>query len=155
MELEHIFDMKGALGEPQEIGQGPEGLRNILPVIEGQVSGPKLNGKIMPGTGADWARVRPDGSFALDVRIVIEAENGDLIYMTYGGRIAADSEEGQALALDFAKADPVEGADKYYFRINPLFETASEKFAWMNKIVAVGSGMTGAGGVTYRVYAVK
>lgn len=155
IETEFMFEMRGLLGAPMEVGAGPEGIRNILPVAEGVVEGPALNGRIMPSTGADWARVRPDGSFALDVRLVIEADNGDLIYVTYGGRIAAESEAGQALALDFAKEDPRHGADQYYFRINPMFETGSETYAWMNKIIAVGTGMTGAGGVSYRVYKVK
>lgn len=153
VELKLLFEMRGTLGEPQDIGQCPDGLRQILPVAEGQVSGPALNGTILPG-GADWARLRPDGTFALDVRLVIQADNGDLIYMTYGGRIAAPTPEGQALALDFAKADPNQGADQYYFRTNPLFETASETFAWLNGIVAVGVGQTGAGGVVYQIYKV-
>lgn len=155
LELEHLFDMRGLLGAPLEIGAGPEGHRKILPVAEGTLSGPALTGEVVPGTCADWARLRPDGTFALDVRLVIRAENDDLIYMTYGGRIVAETEEGQALALDFGKEDPNVGVDQYYFRINPLFETASEKYGWLNRIVAVGAGRTGAGGVVYHIYQVK
>lgn len=155
IDTEFMFEMQGTLGEAIAIGPGPEGVRSILPVVKGRASGPALNAEILPGTGADWARVRADGSFALDVRLVLKAENGDLIYMTYGGRIAADTEAGQACALDFAKPDPASGADQYYFRINPLFETASESYAWMNRIIAIGSGRTGAGGVTYRIYKVN
>lgn len=155
IETEFLFEMRGLLGAPLEVGPGPEGMRTILPVAEGVVEGPALNGEIVPGTCADWARVRPDGTFALDVRLVIRAENGDLIYMTYGGRIVADTPEAQAIALDFGKPDPDVGADRYYFRINPLFETASETHARLNRIVAVGTGRSGAGGVAYRVYEVK
>ncbi len=155
LELEHLFDMRGTLGAPLEIGAGPEGLRRILPVAEGTVTGQALNGEIVPGTCADWARLRPDGSFALDVRLVIRADNGDLIYMTYGGRICADSEQAQAIALDFDKPDPAAGADQYYFRISPSFETASNAYGWLNRIVAVGTGRTGAGGVVYQIYKVK
>ncbi|MEO1034901.1 MAG: DUF3237 domain-containing protein [Pseudomonadota bacterium] len=153
--LEHLFDMRGTLAAPLDVGPGPEGHRQILPVAGGTVAGPALNGEVVPGTCADWARVRPDGSFALDVRLVIRAENDDLIYMTYGGRIFADTAEGQALALDFGKSDPSTGADQYYFRINPLFETASKTFGWLNRIVAIGTGQSGGGGVTYRIYQVK
>lgn len=153
-ELEFLFEMRGTLGAPLELGSTPEGMRTILPLTGGVVEGPRLNGELLGVSGADWARVRPDGSFALDVRIVIRADNGDLIYVTYGGRIVADTPEAQAIALDFGKADPSEGADQYYFRTNPLFETASETHGWLNRVVAVGSGMTGAGGVTYKVYKV-
>ena len=155
LETEFLFEMRGTLGPPLDVGAGPEGVRNILPVAGGSADGPAFKGEVVPGTCADWARIRPDGSFALDVRLVLKAENGDLIYMTYGGRIVAETEAGQALALDFGKTDPETGADQYYFRINPLFETGSETYAWLNKIVAVGTGMTGAGGVVYRIYKVK
>jgi hypothetical protein len=33
----------------------------------------------------------------------------------------------------------VDGSE-YYLRTVPFFETASEKYAWINKIVAVGIG---------------
>ncbi|MFN2099981.1 DUF3237 domain-containing protein [Altererythrobacter sp. MF3-039] len=155
LKTEYIFSMQGTLGDPLAVGAGPEGFRQILPVSSGIVEGPRLNGKLATAAGADWARIRSDGSFALDVRIVIEAENGDLIYVTYGGRIVAPNEEAQAIALDFAKPDPELGADRYYFRINPLFETASEKYGWLNGIVAVGRGMSGADGVRYDIFQVK
>lgn len=154
IETEFLFSMQGTL-VPLDLGAGPEGARTILSVSEGTVSGPALSGRIVPGTSADWARVRPDGSFAVDVRLVIEADNGDLIYVTYGGRIVAETPEAQQIALDFEKPDPEVGKDQYYFRINPLFETASTEYAWMNKIIAVGTGMTGAGGVKYLVYKIK
>lgn len=155
IETEFMFEMQGRLAQPIEIGQGPEGIRTILPIAEGTVKGPALAGKVMPMTGADWARVRPDGTLALDVRLAIEAENGDLIFMTYGGRISADTDAGMEAALDFAKPDPSTGENLYYFRTNPVFETASETYSWLNRIVAIGSGRTGAGGVTYQIYKIK
>ncbi len=29
---------------------------------------------------------------------------------------------------------------EYYFRIAPVFETGAERYAWLNKILAVGVG---------------
>ena len=44
----------------------------------------------------------------------------------------------------------------YYFRTTPYFETSSEKYAWLNKIVAVGVGQAdlSKGWVGYKVYEV-
>lgn len=40
----------------------------------------------------------------------------------------------------------------YYFRINALFETGSEKYAWLNRIIAVGKGDRLPGGPVYQVF---
>jgi hypothetical protein len=44
----------------------------------------------------------------------------------------------------------------YYFRTTPYFETSSDKYAWLNKIVAVGVGQLdlSKGWVGYKVYEV-
>jgi hypothetical protein len=44
----------------------------------------------------------------------------------------------------------------YYFRTTPYFETSSNKYAWLHKIVAVGVGQVdlSKGWVGYKVYEV-
>jgi hypothetical protein len=48
------------------IGPLPEGIRAILHVTKGEMTGPKLRGRILPG-GGDWLTVRTDGVAILDV----------------------------------------------------------------------------------------
>ena len=45
--------------------------------------------------------------------------------------------------------------DKYYFRINPIFETTSPKYDWLNHTVAIGVGTRTETGVNYKIYAIK
>jgi hypothetical protein len=42
----------------------------------------------------------------------------------------------------------------YYFRINPLFETAAAKYDWINRIVAIGIGHRRSDGPIYSVFEV-
>jgi len=42
----------------------------------------------------------------------------------------------------------------YYFRINPMFETAAQAYDWLNRIVAVGIGHRQADGPVYSVFEV-
>ena len=42
--------------------------------------------------------------------------------------------------------------DEYYFRITPQFETGSSKYAWLNKIIAVGIGDRQKAGPIYYVH---
>jgi hypothetical protein len=39
----------------------------------------------------------------------------------------------------------------YYFRMAPVFETASKKYDWLNRIVAVGTGRREPTGPVYEV----
>ncbi len=43
---------------------------------------------------------------------------------------------------------------EYYFRTAPFYETGSEKYGWLNGIVAIGVGRMARNWVGYSVYAV-
>lgn len=154
LESEFLFEMKAGLGGMIPVGPGPLGNRVIVTVPGGTFEGPKLKGTIVANSGADWAYIRNDGSLALDVRLCLETDDGAFIYMTYTGRIVPSSPEQLAEILDFNRAEPVDPST-YYFRSNPVFETGSEQYAWLNSIVAVGKGRAGDGGVAYDVFAIK
>lgn len=149
---EFLLEVHAGLCAPLDLGPTPNGHRFVIMVSGGAFSGPKLDGTVVAGSGCDWARLRPDGSFALDVRITLRTNDDALIYMTYGGRLVAAPELIGPI-FDFDQADGVD-PETYYFRTNPLFETGDPRYAWLNGVVAVGYGKTGDGGVTYRVFAV-
>lgn len=50
-----------------------------------------------------------------------------------------------------AAGEPVDRSE-YYLRIVPFFETASEKHAWLNQIVAVAMGERVGPNVAYDVF---
>lgn len=113
-----------------------------------------MSGEIMPMSGADWSRIRADGSGALDVRMCIRTDDGAVIFVHWHG-VMVFTPEQQAYAMDFAKADDPNGADRYYFRTSPRFETGDDRYAWLNNLVCVSKSRTGDGGVIHRVFAVK
>jgi hypothetical protein len=77
---ELLFTLTGRVSPPQEIGASPSGQRRIIPVEGGEFEGPKLRGKVLPG-GADWMLVRPDGVAQINVRMTLQTDDGDLIFM--------------------------------------------------------------------------
>ena len=146
---EHIFTMTLNVQNPiPNLGQTPFGGRMIARVTGGKVEGPKLNGKVHDG-GGDWLLMRADGVLQLDVRLTIEADDGDLVYMTYRGARHGPAEVMERLARG-EQVDPSE----YYFRSTPYFETASRTHAWLNRIVAVGTGWRLPTGPVYEVHQV-
>jgi hypothetical protein len=50
--LRHVASLQVDVGPPLEIGETPAGLRRIIPITGGRVSGPLFSGRVLPG-GAD------------------------------------------------------------------------------------------------------
>ena len=143
----HLLSLKLEISAVQKVAAPDAGI--VVGVVSGgQFEGPQLQGRVLSG-GSDWQRVLPDGSLRLDCRIVLETTRGDLIAMTYQG-IRAGS---PAVLKRLAAGEPV-GADEYYLRINPLFETRAPDYQWLNRVVAVGAGQRLPDGPIYKVFEV-
>lgn len=138
LELQHefLFDLTATLDEPIQVGQTPYGERVIYPVTGGSFKGSKIKGKIL-ANGGDWLLRLDSITSKLDVRAVLETDDGELIYTYYEGFIHQYPD------------------GSYYFRTNPIFQTSSKKYEWLNHTIAVGVGKIIDGGVTYKVYAIK
>ncbi len=96
----------------------------------------KLKGKVRP-IGGDWGLRLDSVTTKLDVKLLLETEDGQLISNTYTG-IVRNYPDGPT-----------------YWRITPLIETSSKKYEWLNYIVAEGVGKFNETGVSYEVYAIK
>jgi hypothetical protein len=84
-DLEHVFSYSATLHAPFEVlGETPAGLRINAYVSGGEISGPRLRGRVRP-VGADWLTLRRDGIGVLDVRATLETDDGALLYLEYGG----------------------------------------------------------------------
>jgi hypothetical protein len=141
-----IFTLEVA--KPQVVGRTPGVDRRVGEILGGRFEGERLKGRILTG-GSDWQAVRADGAWALDVRLVLETDDGALIGMTYRGL-----RHGPKDVLDAIGRGELVSPASYYFRIAPWFETASEKYGWLNNIVAVGLGHRLPGGPIYQVFEV-
>jgi len=135
-------------GQLLAVGDTQRGNRQIVYVTGGTFEGPKLKGVVLPG-GGDWFVGRPDGVTEMDVRIVVRADDNQLIYCYYRG-INDVSPEVAIKIITGEKIDP----SQYYFRTTPVFETASVKYGWLNRIVTVGVGKITPQGVAYKLYSV-
>jgi hypothetical protein len=85
----------------------------------------------------------------VDVRLTFRVDDGHLIYMSYRGINTITPEIVQRLT----RGEPVDPSE-YYWRTTPRFETGSEKYGWLNRIVAVSVGQRMPTGVHHRVYAI-
>jgi hypothetical protein len=146
MKLELLMELQAELRPPQAVGRGPYGTRQIFDVTGGHFEGPKLKGRVLP-SGGDWILVDDDGVGRLDVRATLETHDGALIYVSYGG-IVEMNDRVMAAASGQREA---EFGDTYFYT-QPRYETGDERYAWMNRIVAIAEGKVGQNKVAYRVY---
>jgi hypothetical protein len=142
-----LFDISLSLHPAHELGVTPLGKRRIVPVAGGTFKGERLSGSVLPNAAADWIMVRNDESVQLDVRLTLKTHDDALIYMQYRG-IRSSS---PAVAARLARGEKVDPAE-YYFRTSPVFETGSEKYAWINNIVCVAVGERLPSSVLYKVF---
>jgi len=124
MNSRHLITLRLATAETENIGTTPCGALSIFPVVGGSFEGDRLRGKVLPG-GGDWVTAGADGTFELDLRVTLETDDGALIYMTFTG---------------------VRDDANRYFRTLPRFETAASKYAFVNRLLAVGTGEIGPDG---------
>jgi hypothetical protein len=128
------------------IGPTPGGYRRIGIVPGGRFEGERLSGTVLDG-GSDWQTVRGDGSTLLDVRLTLKTDDGELLSMTYRG-----IRHGPVDVMQRMNKGEVVDASSYYFRTNPLFETSSTKYDWINRLVAIGVGHRRTDGPVYSVF---
>lgn len=136
LESEFLYKIDLLLEPGVDLGKTPIGTRVIYTIKGGSFEGPKLKGKLKP-VGGDWVLRLDSLTTKLDVRLLLETDDGQLISSTYNGIVHTKSDGST------------------YWRITPVFETSSKKYAWLNQILAVGIGSFGTGGVSYEVFAIK
>ena len=133
--LEYLGTLTAETGTRTVIDKGPQGTRTIVQVVSGRFEGPRLKATLQIPAG-DWITNRADGSYKLDVRLTLKADDGALILVTYNG-IGHTTSTGSTL------------------RIAPLFETGDPRYVWLTQLQAVGVGERTGTALKYDIYALK
>ena len=136
-----LFRMVLDLAPPHLVGDTGHGRRQVLHNTGGWFEGPRMRGAVLPH-GADWLMHRPDGVSEVDVRVLLRTDDDALIYMRSSGLFHYPRENARRVLS--GEAAP----DEYYLRDVSFFETGSEEYSWLNRVMAVGVG-------TYRKDAVE
>jgi hypothetical protein len=131
-----------------DLGDTPYGRRRVVRFGTGSFEGSRLKGILLPG-GGGLTLIRRDKVLELDVRITLETDDKQQIYMTWKGY-----RHGATEVID--RLDRGETADPgtYYFRVTPYFETSSEKYGWMNRMCSIATGTVAASKRRFEVFQV-
>jgi hypothetical protein len=133
-ELRFAFEIAAEVQAPLDLGQTQAGHRRVIGIAGGLVSGPRLQGRILPG-GADWQILRADGAADLDARYTMQGDDGALIYAVSRG-VRHGPPEVLARLNRGERVDP----GSYYFRTAANFETSAPAHTWLTRALLVGIG---------------
>jgi hypothetical protein len=147
--LEHLCDLAVTIAAPVEVGLTPAGLRRMIPITGGTVTGPRMNGKVLAG-GADFQLILGGGTQAhLDARYVIELDDGSRVFVQNTALRVASLENSQRIM----QGQPV-NTDEVYFRCQPKLEATTPAWAWLNESQFIGTGRRAPDGVFLSFYRV-
>jgi len=132
--LLHVADLVVRIAEPLDVGRIAGNLRRVIPIAGGEVLGPRIHGKVLPG-GADFQIMRADGVTDLHARYVIETGERQLIYVENSGVRYGPPDLMEKLRRGEA-VDPA----LIYFRTTPRFETAAPGYEWLMRNLFLCSG---------------
>lgn len=130
------------------LGASPLGQRRLDRLDRGHFKGPRIQAEVMAG-GMDLLLGGADGAVRPDVRLALKLDDGETLLIVYRGVRHARPDVMQRIARGEQVAP-----GEYYLRTGLVFETASGKYDWLNRIVAVGVGRREPGAVFYDVFEV-
>lgn len=135
--MEFVFEIQAVCDPAYDCGVTANGLvRNIIPIVGGQVVGPKVQGKVIPG-GADYQLVdKATGRTQLEAIYSIQTADGVNIHVRNVGIL-------------------VPGKEGVYFRTAPTFEApADSPYAWLNNSLFICVPGGGDGYISLKMWKV-
>ena len=131
IELVPLGTMVALLRPPHVVGN-----RLIFELEDGWIEGDRLNAKMKGQSSADWLTLSPEGIGTLDVRALVETDDGALVFIQYHGRIDMNSADAPIYST-------------------PRFDTADERYRWLNAVQAVGKGRFDGERLEYELYELR
>ena len=147
--LELVARLTVRVAAPVEVGPVGPGRRRLIPIVGGELHGPRLRGTVEPG-GADFQLVRADGVAELDARYVVRLDDGTPVYVINRALRRAAPEVTERLLRGEA-VDPA----LVYFRCSPSFEVQDGPWRWLAENLFVGTGVRRPEAVEMAFYVVR
>jgi hypothetical protein len=115
--LEYAFSMRIESGGRIQF-EGQMRSRVFESATGGEIWGPKLQGRVVPQSGADYA-----SNDLMNAHLMLQASDGTWVYMNLLGYEHTVTDDGSS-----------------YFRVSPYFDAPTGAHEWLAKTVFIGTG---------------
>ncbi len=133
LELAYAFSVSIFFKERLRI-DSPRG-RVFVPAASGEVWGPRLQGKVVPRSGADYA-----AGGQLDAHYMLEASDGSPIYIHNRGYLRPHDGVARPDVPMTSNSGPWLADMPLYFRLAPTFDAPEGPHDWLTRSVILGTG---------------
>ncbi len=117
------------------LGTTSAGRRIIQELLSVRFEGERLRGHMIGKSGADWLAIDDEGHTTLDIRVLLETDDGAKVFVTLDGR-AHWPQLGRGPIYSTAR-----------------LESGDERYAWVNHLPLISKGEIGADrAVVHRLY---
>jgi len=123
--------------------------RGHVGLAGGEVSGPRLSGRVVPHSGGDWPAMWGSGLIEFEAHYMLEADDGTPVYIHNRG-LAWSSPEAMAQI----EAGESLGPEDSYCRITPRFEAPAGAHEWLTRTIFVGTAERRGDSTFFDYYAV-
>jgi hypothetical protein len=147
LETRYVFTITARIGDVVTAGETGTGVRRIIPIIGGAVTG-TITGRVLP-FGADFQTIRPNELIDLEAKYAFETDDGGIVYVENKGMRFGPVELLQKLK----RGEPVD-PKLIYFRTVPKFETGHATYRWLMQHIFVASAARHADRVVIDVHQV-
>ena len=148
LETKYVFTITARIADVVTAGETGHGVRRMIPIVGGEVSGQGVNGKVCP-FGADFQIIRPNELIELEAKYAFETDDGAVVYVENKGLRFGPLDLLQKLK----RGEPVD-PKLIYFRTVPRFETGAAKYRWLMENLFIGSAARHADRVVIDVHQV-
>ena len=148
--LEHLYYVEVDVTDAMKAGKLAQGSYMIIPITGGKFQGDKLNGRI-ENVGADWnvMNIKIPMTSNISTRYMLHTDDDAYISLITDGRVNMTLKGIQAKKKGIS--DPVNS----YFKQHLMFETADERYVWINNELCVATVQLKDGGrICYDAYRV-
>jgi hypothetical protein len=111
------------------------GLRIIQEFKAVRFDGDRLRGTMIAKSGADWLTVDDRGRATIDIRLLLETDDGAHVFMTMEGRARWGDELGQG---------PI--------YCTPRLESGDERYGWVNDLPLASKGVVTGRAVAHELF---
>ncbi len=144
-QVEFVFEERVTLAPAVVVGDTVVGRRQYIPITGGEIAGPRLNGRVVPG-GWDYQQIHDDGCAHLSADYFLEADDGAIIRILNQGLMCGGGPDG---------------ARSY---MSPRFEAPEGPHGWLTRGSFIATiepdgpppgGGGGLGAIRIKVYQIK